>query len=174
MRAVALNAAVDAAGPRPGAGYFGGPTALARAVIDIADEFLIWLRRTGEAHRVRVYAAVPQDEGDSTNPERGSANMAALNTGQKVLLTADPEDAAGFDVDVPVTYTVDDPSVVTLVPVEDNPKAVWAVSGAPGSAVVTATVTNLAGEELTGTLAVDVVPADVAVVKIDAGEPEAE
>lgn len=100
--------------------------------------------------------------------------MAGMNTGQKIHLSADPEDAAGYDVDVPVVFTSADESVATIVNIDDEPKSVWVVSGAPGSTVVTATVTKLDGTELTGTLAVDVVPADVAVVNIVAGDPEAE
>lgn len=100
--------------------------------------------------------------------------MAGMNTGQKIKLTADPEDASGYDVDVPVAFTVADESVATIVDIPDEPKSVWVVSGAPGSTVVTATVTKQDGTELTGTLAVDVVTGDVAVVNIVAGDPEAE
>jgi hypothetical protein len=97
-----------------------------------------------------------------------------MNTGEKIHLSADPEDASGYDVDVPVVFTVADESVATIVNIDDDPKAVWVVSGAPGSTVVTATVTKLDGTDISGTLAIDVVPADVAVVNIVAGEPEPE
>ena len=99
--------------------------------------------------------------------------MAGMNTGQKILVTADPEDASGFDVDVPVAFTIDDPTVATIGATED-PKSVWVVSGAPGSTTVTVTVTKLDGTPLAGTLAIDVVPADVAVLNVSAGEPVAE
>lgn len=142
------------------------------AVLHTADLFLDWLRSGGTPYFVRLVVGAPQAEDDNSTPTmKGNATMAAMNTGQKLQLTADPEDAAGFDVDVPVTFTVDNTDIATIVDIPDDPKSVWVVSGAPGSTVVTASVTNLAGEVLTGTLAVDIVSGDVAVVNIVAGDP---
>jgi len=96
---------------------------------------------------------------------------------QKFLLSADPEDAAGYDVDVPIAFTVDNPAVATLADVmlDDgtaDPKAKWVLSGAPGSAVVTVSVPTTPGNpDLTATLAVDVVPGGVATVDLVTGDP---
>lgn len=177
LRITALEQAVAlvASNPAPHLPpFFATVPAPDTAVLEVADKFLGWLRAGGTPTFVRLYASEPISEDHSDIDTLEEATMTALNTGQKVRLTADPEDAAGFDVDVPVSFTVDDEAVATIVNIEDDPKSVWVVSGAPGSTVVTATVTNLAGDILTGTLAVDVVPADVAVVNIEAGEPEAE
>lgn len=145
------------------------------AVLNTAELFLVWLRQGGQPAWVTIYHGPAQDESDDNVPTTMEGTpMAGMNTGQKIHLAADPEDAAGYDVDVPVVFSVADESVVSLLSIDDEPKSVWAVSGAPGSTVVTVTVTKLDGTELTGTLAVDVVPADVAVVNIVAGEPEAE
>ncbi len=171
LRATALEQAVNLftpVGPVP----FWTDNTVAFAVINIADLFLDWLRSGGTPFTVRLVVGAPQAEDDnSTSMQKGHAIMAAMNTGQKIQLTADPEDAAGFDVDVPVDFTVTDENVATIVDIPEEPKSVWIVSGAPGSTVVTATVTNLAGETLSGTLAVDVVSGDVAVVNIVAGDP---
>ncbi|QUD15897.1 hypothetical protein [Nocardia phage KYD2] len=152
------------------------------AVLNTADLFLAWLRAGGTPDHVRLRVSQPMAEAAMvptarhipTDPTLEDTTMAALNTGQMLKLTADPEDAAGYDVDVPVVFTVDDDSVASIRDISDDPKSVYVVSGAPGSTVVTATVTKADGTELTGTLAIDVVPADVAAVNIVAGEPEDE
>lgn len=142
------------------------------AILRTADLFLWWLRAGGTLTSLRLVVGAAQSEDDDSTPsQKGPADMAGMNTGQKIQLTADPEDAAGYDVDVPVVFTVADDTVASIVDIPEDPKSVWVVSGAPGSTVVTATVTKLDGTELTGTLAVDVVPGDVAVVNIVAGDP---
>ena len=96
---------------------------------------------------------------------------------QKFQLSADPEDAAGYDVDVPISFTTSDSTVVTLEDITlgdgtADPKSKWVVSGAPGSAVVTVSVPTAEGQpDLTATLAVDVVPGGVATVQLVTGDP---
>lgn len=98
---------------------------------------------------------------------------------QKVLVTVDPKDAAGYDVDAVIGFSVDDETVLTLADnvLDDgtvDPKSKWAVSGAPGSAVVTVDVPTTEGNpDLTATLAVDVVTSGVATVDIVTGDPVA-
>jgi hypothetical protein len=175
LRATALEQAVALYSPVDSAPWWATADGLPFSVLNTADLFLAWLRAGGQPSSVRMVIGAPQDETDDTSPTmEGPAAMAGMNTGQKIKLTADPEDAAGYDVDVPVAFTVADESIVVIDNIDDDPKSVYVVSGAPGSTVVTATVTKLDGTELTGTLAVDVVPADVAVVNIVAGDPEAE
>jgi hypothetical protein len=95
---------------------------------------------------------------------------------QKFQLTADPQDAAGYDVDVAIAFTIDNPAVATLADVmrDDgtaDPKSKWVVSGAPGSAIVTVSVPTTEGNpDLTATLAVDVVPGGVATVNLVTGD----
>ena len=174
LRIAALRSAVSLYTPTESVPWWAADK-LPDAVLTTAETFLTWLRQGGYPSAVHILAGPPQDESDDSIPSsKGQADMAAMNTGQKIHLAADPEDAAGYDVDVPVVFSVADESVVSLVSIDDEPKAVWAVSGAPGSTVVTVTVTNLAGDALTGTTSIDVVPADVAVVNIVAGEPEPE
>lgn len=181
LRATALEQAVLLHTPAQTAPWWAADN-LPYSVLNTADLFLGWLRAGGTAWTVRVRASAPMDEAAMTptathiptDPTMEDATMAAMNTGQMLKLTADPEDAAGYDVDVPVVFTVDDEAVATIRDISDDPKSVYVVSGAPGSAVVTATVTKADGTELTGTLAIDVTSADVASVNIEAGEPEDE
>ncbi len=97
----------------------------------------------------------------------------------KFMLSADPEDAAGHDVSVPITFTVADTTIATLEPVvrEDgtpDPKATWVVAVEPGSTTVGASVPTVEGQpDLAATLAVDVLPGGVATVELVAGEPVA-
>ncbi|WP_405490457.1 hypothetical protein [Nocardia sp. NBC_00511] len=95
---------------------------------------------------------------------------------QKFQLTADPQDAAGYDVDAAISFSVDNSAVASIVDVtlDDgtiDPKSKWIVSGQPGSAVVTVSVPTSEGNpDLTATLAVDVVPGGVAIVNLVAGD----
>lgn len=94
---------------------------------------------------------------------------------QKFQLTVEPEDAAGYDVDVPITFAIDSTTVATLEDVlmadgTADPKSKWVISAAPGSAVVTVSVpTTPDNPDLTATLAVDVVPGGVATVALVTG-----
>lgn len=95
---------------------------------------------------------------------------------QKFQLSADPQDAAGYDVDAVITFAVDNAAVasiedVTLADGTVDPKSKWIVSGAPGSAVVTVSVPTSEGNpDLSATLAVDVVPGGVAIVNLVTGD----
>jgi hypothetical protein len=141
-------------------------------VITTANRFLAWLRAGGTPVRVRLSISRNTGKSDTITPlPKGSADMAQITDTQKFQLTADPEDAAGYDVDVPVTFVTGDEGIATLAAVDGDPKSTWVVSGAPGSTVITATITTLAGTQLSATLAVDVVTGDVAVVNLVAGEP---
>ena len=99
-----------------------------------------------------------------------------ITDGQKFSLAADPEDAAGYDVEVPITFSVADESIATLAPVLDDagladPKSTWVVSGVPGSTIVTVSVpTGPDLPDLTATLAVDVVVGGVATIALVTGD----
>lgn len=98
---------------------------------------------------------------------------------QKFKLTADPEDSAGFDVEVAVAFSIPDgDATVTLedVLLDDgvtpDPKSKWIVAGTPGSTVVTVLVRPADGSaDLTATLAVDVVTGGVATIALVSGDP---
>jgi hypothetical protein len=174
LRATALEQAVSLYSP-VGTVPFWASSDVPYAVLNTADLFLSWLRSGGQPFAVRVIVSEPQPEDDSSPPiMKGHAIMAVMNTSQKIKLTADPEDASGADVDVPVVFTSDNEAVATITDIPEDPKSVFVVSGVPGSAVVTATVTKLDGTEITGTVAIDVTTGDVDHVNIVTGEPEAE
>ncbi len=92
--------------------------------------------------------------------------MTQLNTGQQFSLVADTEDASGYDTPETVEWSVDNPDVASLTVSEDG-KTATIVSGAPGTATVTATLPNLG---LSATHAVDVVPAGTATINLVAGD----
>ena len=95
-----------------------------------------------------------------------------MNTGQKFSVTADTEDASGFDTPETIAWSIDNADVAVLS-VSADTKTCEVVSGAPGSAVLTATVTSL-DPPLSATLAVDVVPAGTATINLVAGDPVSE
>lgn len=142
-------------------------------ILTRADQFLTWLRSGGTPRRLRLSISPPVGKTDMTTPPtKGPVTMAQITDTQKFKITADPEDAAGYDVDVPVRFESADTAIATVVDIPDDPKSVYIESGTPGSTVITATVTTLAGADLTATLAVDVVTGDVAMVNLIAGDPE--
>lgn len=140
------------------------------AVRQTARKFAALLEGT---KRLRLIPTTPVNEsaGAAGEPTQGATTM-QMNTGQKFSVTADTEDAAGFDTAETLAWSIDNPDVATLV-VSADTKTCEVVSGAPGSAVLTATVTSL-DPPLSATLAVDVVPAGTATISLDASDPVAE
>lgn len=135
-----------------------------------ADHFAAWLDGT---KRLRLTATNPVDEsaGAPGAPIQGVTAM-QMNTGQKFSVTADTEDASGFDTPATIAWSIDNADVAVLS-VSADTKTCEVVSGAPGSAVLTATVTSL-DPPLSATLAVDVVPAGTATINLVAGDPVSE
>ena len=102
--------------------------------------------------------------------------MSQLNTSQKVTASVAARDAKGYDVpDDPTTdadnisWAISDESVATLSSSADG-RSVEIVAGAPGSAVLSATVATGAGDRVV-THAIDVIPGDIAALEISVGEP---
>lgn len=107
-----------------------------------------------------------------------------INTGQKFALSAEPVDAAGYDTNAIVTFSLGgatgengDP-VLTLAAYTDpdtgeiSQTTMWVVSGAPGSDVVTVSVPiSDQGETLSATEAVDVIPAGTETIRLTEGTP---
>lgn len=141
------------------------------AIRRTADVYAAWIAGTT---RIRLIPGPVMDEaagapaGASTHGE----NMAQLNTGQKFDVTADTEDAAGYDTNETIEWSIDNADVASLQVSEDG-KTCTVVSGAPGSAVLTASLPNL-DPPLSATLAVDVVPAGTATINLVASDPVAE
>ncbi|GIH26049.1 hypothetical protein Aph01nite_43590 [Acrocarpospora phusangensis] len=116
--------------------------------------------------RLKPVVIVEEATSTSINPPEGATTM-QMNTGQKFFVEVDTEDASGFDTHETIEWGISDEAVATLQISEDTQSA-WVVSGAPGSAVLTASIPNL---NLSATLAVDVVPAGTATIEIAASEP---
>lgn len=153
--------------------YYNTDGITALEVLYGADLFLKWLRAGGIVSTIKLSASPAVGKDDAAPREKEITAMAQITDMQKFRLTADPEDAAGYDVNVPVVFASADESVASITDIPDDPKSVYVVSGAPGSTVITASVSTLSGDVLTATLAVDVVTGDVAVVNLIAGDAEA-
>lgn len=138
------------------------------AIRKTADKFAAWIDGTT---RLRLIPGPVTDE--ATGAPVGATitpgeNMTQLNTGQKFSVKVDTEDAAGYDTAETIEWTVDNTDVATLTVSEDT-RSCEVVSGAPGSAVLTASITSL-DPPLSATLAVDVVPAGTATIELIAGD----
>lgn len=137
------------------------------AIRRTADKFLAWLRGTA---RLRLIVGPVLDEITGvpmgTQPQ---GEIMQINTGQQFGVTADTEDAAGFDTPETIAWVIDNADVASIT-VSADTKTCTVVSGVPGSAVLTATVTSL-DPPLSATLAVDVVPAGTATIELVAGDP---
>ncbi len=141
------------------------------AIRDTAEVFAAWIAGTT---RIRIVPGQVVDEttGAPAGATNQGDNMAQLNTGQKFDVTADTEDAAGYDTNETIEWSLDNPDVATLQVSEDG-KTCTVISGAPGSAVLTASLPNL-DPPLSATLAVDVVPAGTATINLVASDPVSE
>jgi hypothetical protein len=83
------------------------------------------------------------------------------------------QDELGNPADLPgaVTFTVDDPSIVTLTDNGDGSGEI-AATGTLGVTTLTGTVTLPDGSEVTGVAAVQVVSGDASTFSFDFGDPE--
>lgn len=91
--------------------------------------------------------------------------MAQLHDDEQVDVSVRAVDAKGFEVDVDLSATVEDTTVATVQELEDG-RTFRVIAGNPGSTIVHVTT-----GELEATLAVDVVPGDVALVQLTVGDP---
>ncbi|MEV8638074.1 hypothetical protein AB0395_41125 [Streptosporangium sp. NPDC051023] len=165
-RQTALTAAVALHGPlrlQPGVDRAATVAAAELAARHTADVFTAYLLGTARIHLIRGLV-VDEVTGIPAEPH-GGTNM-QLNTGQKVTYTADTADAAGYDTVETVEWSTSEPTVTTLN-VSADTRSCEVVSGAPGSAVLKASIPSL-GLEVTE--AIDVVPAGTATIKLVAGE----
>ena len=144
---------------------------IAQAELDIrrtAGIYLAWLHGTV---RLRLTPGPIRDQatGLPTGTPTPEGDTMQINTGQKFDVTADTEDAAGYDTPETIAWSIDNGDVAVLTVSEDT-HTCTVTSGAPGSAVLTATVTSM-DPPLSATLAVDVVPAGTATIELVPGEP---
>jgi hypothetical protein len=133
-----------------------------------ADLMAAWL---GGTTRLRITAGPITEEDDtaplSAPPQGGNVQ---LNTGQKVTYTVDTEDASGYDTNETIEWTVDNTDAVTLTVSEDT-RSATCVSGAPGTATLTASIPTLS---LSVSELIEVIPAGTATITLVAGDVEEE
>lgn len=131
-------------------------------LLQVADQVLkFWLSPT----TVRVSRGLIHKQDGSAPPrEQEGSSMTQLHDDEQTTYTLDALDAKGYTVSgQDFEATVDDSSVLAVTKQDDG--SFLAVSGAPGSAVITFT-----DGDLTVTEAVDVVPGDVATIQVTAGD----
>ncbi|MFI7470511.1 hypothetical protein [Nonomuraea sp. NPDC049646] len=133
------------------------------AIRRTADTFAAWLAGTT---RIRLHPGPPVPEQANNTVESSLEETMQMNTGQKFSVECDTEDAAGFDTVETIAWSISDPNVAALT-VSDDTRTCTVVSGAPGSAVLTASIESLG---LSATLAVDVVPAGTATIELVPGD----
>lgn len=137
------------------------------AIRRTADKFAAWLAGTVRL-RLNVSPVIDEATGVPTGTQPQGEPM-QINTGQKFTVTVDTEDAAGFDTVETIAWTIDNAEVATIT-VSADTRSCEVVSGAPGSAVLTASIFSL-DPPLSATLAVDVVPAGTATIELVASDP---
>jgi hypothetical protein len=134
------------------------------AIRRTADVFAAWLAGTT---RIRLHPGPPAPEqSNETTDTPLEVSVMQMNTGQKFTVECDTEDAAGYDTVETIAWSISDPNVAALQ-VSDDTRTCTVVSGAPGSAVLTASIESLG---LSATLAVDVVPAGTATIELVPGD----
>lgn len=140
----------------------------ADAILKTARRFYGWL--TGSASLALLAGPIVSEPSTTDEPKVPVAEgeTVQINTGEKFSVAIDTRDASGYPTDATVVWSVADELVATVVLDEGNDQAGWVISGAPGSTVLTVTVTDVE-PPLVATLAVDVVPAGTATVQITAG-----
>lgn len=139
-----------------------------KVMLERANRFYGWLVGITRL-TIRVGPAVGEDS-DVTWPKRNAAEgeTVQINTGEKFSVAIDTRDAAGYPTDATVEWSVADETVATVVLDDGDDQKGWVISGAPGSTVLTVTVTD-APDLPPATLAIDVVPAGTATVQINTG-----
>ncbi len=176
-RAAALTAAIEThliiggLRIRPGVARERTVAEAENAIRRTADVYAAWIAGTT---RIRLIPGLVVDEASGALARadiQGDSTM-QINTGQKFDVTADTEDAAGYDTNETIEWSIDNSDVASLIVSEDG-KTCTVTSGAPGSAVLTASLPNL-DPPLSATLAVDVVPAGTATINLVASDPVSE
>lgn len=116
-KAIALQAAATALGPFIGSpGVFAGLCAGGRSasdlVIEIAEQFMAWLRKLATVEMVVV--AIEEIDGSATYPPPEEGAMTNIDTSQQVRYVLKGKDDRGFDVDAALDARAGTEGVVTL------------------------------------------------------------
>lgn len=132
----------------------------------LAGDIVTWVTQRTPA-RIRIVAI-----GDVTQQNSQKDKPMQIHDDQQFDVTIEVDDAKGFAITGDqVTVTSADETVATVVPGADG-VTFTIVAGNPGSTVITFDAgTDDNGNEVTATEAVDVVPGNVATVKITEGTP---
>lgn len=138
------------------------------AMLERANRFYGWL--VGVTRIILRVGPVVGEDSDVSEPQEPApeGETVQINTGQKFSVAIDTRDAAGYPTDATVVWSIADETVATVVLDPGDDQKGWVISGAPGSTVLTVSVTDVE-PPLVATLAVDVVPAGTATVQINAG-----
>lgn len=140
-------------------------TAQHHATQEAAIGFYQWLAQGPAPVRMTITVGTPTLQGTGTTPPEGSSMQ--LHDNEQVTYTLSETDAKGNPVTGDtITWTVDNPAVVTLTPSADGYSCL-VVAGTLGSAVVTVTDGTLSATE-----AVDVIAGPVAAISVAAGAVE--
>ena len=116
------------------------------------------------AIKIRVGLVVDQKTGEPINPQPTGVTM-QLRTNEQVTYTITALDSKGYEVNtVDFSGEIDNGDVAAIT---DNGNTFLVVAGAPGSAIITFT-----DGTLTATEALDVVPGDIATIRVVAGAAE--
>lgn len=138
------------------------------AMLERANRFYGWL--IGTTRIIIRTGPVVGEASDTSEPQHPApeGETVQINTGEKFSVAIDTRDAAGYPTDATVEWSIADETVATVVLDEGDDQKGWVISGAPGSTVLTVTVTD-APDLPPATLAIDVVPAGTATVQINTG-----
>lgn len=158
------------------AGLLGGWPAVAACVLLIVA-FCIFVAsgNAGETPPPRRRSARLRVWLSSASYIEGDNLVMRITNEQKVKVTVAPKTAGGHDapIDGAVTFTVDDPSVATVQPIDDT--SAYIVGVAPGAALVSASFDADLGEgvrTITATGALEVAAAEAETAEIVFGAAE--
>ena len=145
-----------------------GSNAQTAVMLERANRFYGWLAGvTRLILRIGPVVAEDSDIGWPMNPAP-EGEIVQINTGEKFSVTIPTFDAAGYPTDAVVEWSIADENVATVVLDAGDDQKGWVISGAPGSTVLTVTVTD-APDLPPATLSIDVIPAGTATVQIITG-----
>lgn len=140
-------------------------------ILPLATKFYGWL--VGPASMSLSFGPIVEQGTEEPTGRNGSA-MTQLRDSQKFTVSLTAQDAKGAEVLDDASTTADDATwtssneeVATVEVDADNPRSATVIAGMPGSATLTVAI-----GEISATLAVDVVPGDIALVSITEGPIE--
>lgn len=159
LRLAALELATKVLERWPAPAYGDQPV----SVWDMAEQIVRFASRRIPA-KIRIVAI-----GDVTRQNPQEDQPMQIHDNEQFDITVEVDDAKGFAITDTVTVTSADETVATVVPGADG-TTFTIVAGNPGSTVITFDAgTDDNGNQVTATEAVDVVPGNVATIKLTEG-----